>query len=83
MMTKQGLSENDIWKREVISVAQAEDKVARKFKEDGDAKTIKEGKSMAKSLFSENVHQESMSVKLTPVAGEGPVAPTQTTNLFD
>lgn len=83
IMTQQGISDDDMWKRELISVAQAEDKVGRLFKENGEAKTIKEGKAMAKSLFSDNVIQESTSVKLAPVAGSAPAAPTQKQNLFD
>lgn len=82
IMTKRGFSDDDIWKKELISVAQAEEKVGRRLKEDGEAKTVKEGKSMAKSLFSDNVIQESAGVKLTPVGGQSSAVPTQSANLF-
>ena len=82
-LEEQKLTEDEIWVKEVISPAKAEDAVSRKLKAAGAVKTLKEGKEVAKSLLKDNVVTESKGVKLIPCEAVSVESPTQQKNLFD
>lgn len=75
-----GLPEDAIYKKEIISPAQAEEALARATRDK--YKTLKEAKAVAKEALAKSIHTISASTKLVPVAETAPALPAQRTNLF-
>ena len=82
LLSERKLTEDQIWVREVISPAKAEDAISRKLKADGAVKTLKEGKEIAKTMLKPEIVSQSKGVKLIPCEAAAVVEPTQRVDLF-